>query len=128
MFKFKRKYNDFIPSSEERKMIANSLKDVVNGNVLTKKAFTDELPFIALLALLGLFYIANSYYYTKEYRKMIKLEKEVKELRIESLTLASDFMKMSKQSEVIKQIKKENLNLEEAVTPPYKIYLKKDEE
>ncbi len=128
MFKFTKKYNDFIPSGEERKIIKKSLTDVMNGNILTKKAFTRELPFLMLLAGLGLIYIANGYYYTKTYRKMVALEKEVKELRIESLTLASDFMKMSKQSEVIKQMRKENLNLEEAVTPPYKIYLKKDGE
>lgn len=128
MGKFLGKYNDFIPPSEERKKIANSLRSVVNGSILTRKSFLQEWRFIIGLVVLGIVYIGSGYYYTRMYHRMVALEKEVKELRIESLTTASTFMSMSKQSEVIKQVKKENLNLEEAVKPPYKIYIKKHAE
>ncbi len=124
MFKFSKKYNDFIPTSEERKVLAKSLRGVVNGSVLSKKEVVRELPFLVLLFVMAMVSIANGYYYMKTYREMVTLEKEVEELRIESLSLASDFMRMSKQSEVIKRIKEEKLNLEESLRPPYKIYLK----
>ncbi len=54
---------------------------------------------------------------------MISLEKELKELRFESITTASDLMYMSKQSEVVKRVEKEGLDLIESTEPPIKIYL-----
>ena len=50
------------------------------------------------------------------------LEKEVRDLRFESITAAADLMFRSKQSEVIKQVRKEGLNLEESKEPPMKLY------
>ena len=48
----------------------------------------------------------------------------MKDLRFESLTRAADLMFIRKQSEVIKRIKDEGLDLQESKEPPVKLYRK----
>lgn len=126
MFKFRKKYNDFIKPSEELKETSSgSIKDFIDGSILTKTEVVQQLPFIIFLVVLGIFYISNRYRSERVYRDMVGLEKELKELRFESITTASDLMYMSKQSEVVKRVKKEGLGLIESTEPPIKIYLEK---
>ena len=126
MFEFKKKYKDFInPKEEKKETLSGSFKDIISGSVLSKDVVVHHLPFILFIALLGIYYISNRYHSEGVYDEMIKLEKELKELRFESITTASDLMYMSKQSEVVKRVEKEGLGLIESTEPPIKIYLKK---
>ncbi|MFA8435602.1 MAG: FtsL-like putative cell division protein [Marinifilaceae bacterium] len=126
MFRFRKKYKDFIQPSEELKENSRgSLKDFIDGSVLTRDAVVQQLPFVLFLVILAIFYISNRYRSERVYREMVTLEKELKELRFESITTASDLMNMSKQSEVARRVRREGLGLQESVDPPVKIYLKK---
>ena len=124
MFGFKRKYKDFInPKEELKETPSGSFKDVLSGDVLSKDVVVQHLPFILFIAVLGIYYISNRYHSERVYREMVSLEKELKELRFEAITTASDLMYMSKQSEVVKRVRKEGLDLVESTEPPVKIYL-----
>lgn len=126
MFRFRKKYNDFIkPSEELKESSSGSIKDFLDGSILTKTAVVQQLPFVLFLVVLGIFYISNRYHSEKVYLDMVNLEKELKDLRFEAITTASDLMFMSKQSEVLKRVKHEGLELKESTTPPIKIYLDK---
>jgi len=126
MFGFKRKYKEFInPKEELKETPSGSFKDFLSGNVLSKDVVVHHLPFILFIAILGIYYISNRYQSERVYREMINLEKELKELRFEAITTASNLMYMSKQSEVVKRVEKEGLNLVESTVPPVKIYLDK---
>lgn len=126
MFKFRKKYNDFIKPSEELKETSSgSVKDFIDGSILSKSAVVQQLPFILFIVVLGIFYISNRYRSERVYRDMVSLEKELKDLRFEAITTASDLMYMSKQSEVVKRVKREGLDLVESREPPIKIYLEK---
>lgn len=124
MFGFKKKYKDFInPKEEIKETPSGSFKDIISGSVLSKDVVVLHLPFILFIAILSIYYISNRYQSERVYRDMISLEKELKELRFESITTASDLMYMSKQSEVVKRVEKEGLGLIESTEPPIKIYL-----
>jgi len=126
MFGFRKKYNDFIKPSEELKENSRgSVKDFLDGSILTKDAVVQQLPYVLFLVVLAIFYISNRYRSERVYRDMVSLEKELKDLRFESITTASDLMYMSKQSEVAKRVKRDGLGLEESLDPPVKIYLNK---
>ncbi|MCY1635658.1 FtsL-like putative cell division protein [Marinifilum sp. D737] len=126
MFRFRKKYNDFIsPTKEQKEISSASVKDFIDGSILTKSAVVQQLPFVLFLVCLGIFYISNRYKSEKVYRDMVSLEKELKDLRFESITTASDLMYMSKQSEVLKRVQKEGLGLTESTEPPVKIYIDK---
>lgn len=107
-----------IENSEEKK---TSFKDLLDGTILTRKSIVNQLPFIFFLTFLAAIYIGNRYHAEKVVRDLTKLQQEVKDLRAESITNASELMFISKQSEVIKMVRGANLNLEESVKPPIKI-------
>lgn len=77
------------------------------------------VPYVLYFTVIGIFYIGNSHYADKTARKIVKLEREVEDLRADYTTLKADYMFASKQSEVAERVKK--LGLEESSTPPYKI-------
>jgi hypothetical protein len=95
-----------------------SIRDLINGSLLTKEAVIRQLPYIIFLTLIALIYIGNRYHAEKVIRKTVKLQSEVRELRAEAITTSAELMFISKQSEVSKLVKRRNLELEELVEPP----------
>ncbi len=102
---------------------APSVKGLLEGSLLAEKLRTN-IRFVLFATFLGIWYISNGYSTEKLHRERIALEKEVRDLRFESITTAADLMLIRKQSEVIKRIKQEGLTLEESKEPPVKLYRK----
>ena len=78
-----------------------------------------QVPRIAFIMVLLIFYIANTHYADKVVRNTAKTKSEVEDLRADYTTLKADLMFKSKQSEVAKRVAA--LGLEESLVPPYKI-------
>ena len=106
---------------ESKKTKKGSIKDVLDGSVLTNEWFVKQLPYIIFLVVLAFVYIGNRYHAEKIVRQNIQLQKEINDLRAESITRAAELMLLSKQSEVAKQVKERGLDLEESLVPPKKI-------
>jgi hypothetical protein len=87
--------------------------------VFSKDQVVKLMPFILFLSLLIVLYIANSYYAERTVRKIDHIKKELKENRAEFISVKSEMMFRSKQSEVAKAV--EPLLLKEATVPPKKI-------
>lgn len=100
-----------------------SVKGLLEGSLLAEK-LRRNIWFVLFVTFLGIWYISNGYATEKLHRERVALEKEVRDLRFESITSAADLMFMRKQSEVIKRIKNEGLTLEESKEPPVKLYRK----
>ena len=100
-----------------------SVKSVLDGRLLTEK-LRRNFGYVLFALVLGVGYITNVYSTERLHREKIALEKEVKDLRFESITRAADLMFIRKQSEVIKRIQNEGLNLEESKEPPIKLFRK----
>ena len=83
-----------------------------------------NLPFILFLGLLAATYIANAHYSEKKVRQIQLLQKEVKELRWNYMSLQSELMYNSKRSEVVRQA--EALKLRMPRKSPKKIVIPKD--
>ena len=86
------------------------------------KMFVRIMPFIFFLTGIGLVYIANSYVAEKTIRDIDKASKDIKELRSEYITVKSDLMFKSRQSEVAKEVLP--LGIKHLTVPPKKIVLK----
>jgi hypothetical protein len=98
-----------------------SLRGIIDGSLLTREAVVRQLPFLFFLAALAILYIGNRNKTESMVRQSSKLQEEIKELRAESITKASELMFQSRQSEVAKLMLKNNLDLEESKEPPKKI-------
>ena len=116
---------EFDQSIEEREKTF-SFRDLVDGNVLTRKAVLKQSRFILLLVGIAFFSIANRNHAEKTVIQLTHLQKDVKELRAKSITTSSELVTTSRQSEVNKLVKSYGLGLEENLEPPKKLIKKKE--
>jgi len=112
-------------ANPKRVTIGALLKDLISGSMVTEKIILKNLGFILMLTLLGAIYIANRFHAEKITRETTRLQKEVKDLRSESLSVSASLMYASKQSEVFRLVKEKELNLEELREPPFKVIVNK---
>lgn len=103
----------------------NILKEIIDGSLLTKSALVKQLPFILFLVLLTFLYIANRYHAEKIARETARIQKEIKELRSESISIASEYMYLTKQSEIQALINKKKIGLEQSKEPPKVVKIEK---
>jgi len=113
---------EFVDSKKERdELSGSSIRDIFNGSLITRGIILKNIGFIIWLTFLGIVYIGNSYHAEKVARSINSLQREVRELRAESITTAADLMYVSRQSVVQQMIRNNRLDLKESVEPPYKI-------
>ena len=109
----------------EEKKTSISFKDFLSGSILTQTSIKKHLWYILFVVGLSIIYISNKYQTEKILVDIINLQKEVKELRDQSVSYASELMSISRESEVIKIIKEKEVGLQELRQPPQKIVVKK---
>ncbi|MDR3094584.1 MAG: hypothetical protein LBU62_08105 [Bacteroidales bacterium] len=113
-------YKEFEKERKDLKSIP-SLKQILNGSVLTSGLILKNIWFVVWLTFLCFVYIGNRYHAERVARHIDALQKDVKDLRAESITTAAKLMNLRRQSKVVEMVKAKQLDLEESVKPPYKI-------
>src|SRR5664279_2365071 len=101
------------------------IKELLSGSMVSEKIILKNLGYISLLVFLAAVYIGNRFHAEKITRESTKLQREVKDLRSESLSTSADLMDISKRSEVFTLIREKGLNLEELKAPPFKLLVDK---
>ena len=101
------------------------IKELLSGSMLTEKIILKNLWYILLLTLLAAIYIGNRFHAEKITRETARLQKEVQDLRAESLSTSAELMYVSRQSEVYRMVRGKGLKLEELKIPPYKLLVDK---
>ena len=101
------------------------IKELLSGSMVSEKIILKNLGYISLITFLAAIYIGNRFHAEKITRETTRLQREVKDLRAESLSTSADLMYLSKQSEVYSMVREKGLNLEELKTPPYKLLVDK---
>jgi hypothetical protein len=115
------------PKEEKIKRVSTGtlLKDLLSGTTLTNTIILKNIWFLFLLTILGAFYIANRFHAERITRETARLQREVRDLRSESLSTSARLMLASRQSEVLKLVKENDLGLEELREPPFKLIVSK---
>ena len=111
---------EFDPSIEEKEK-SLSFRDLLDGNVLTRKAVLKQSRFILLLVLIAFLSIANRNHAEKTVIHLNRLQSDVKELRARSISTSSELVKISRQSKVKRLVNTYELGLEENLEPPKKL-------
>jgi len=107
--------------SVEEKEKSFSIRDLLDGNVLTRRAVLKQSRFILLLVLIAFLSIANRNHAEKTVIQLNRLQSDVKELRARSISTSSELVKISRQSEVLRLVERYELGLEESLEPPKKL-------
>ena len=112
--------------SESRKKISTGsiLKEILSGGI-TSKIILKNIWYVIVITSLAAIYIANRFHAEKITRDINRIQREVRELRAESLSTSADLMYVSRQSEVYKLVRERGLELEELKTPAFKLLVDK---
>ena len=104
----KKKVKDFVPPLQEQKeVLGDSMKELLDGRLLADTVLRKNIGFILFLTFLGIVYIANGYATEKLYMKKVRT--------------ASELMRISVPSEVERRIQEAGLDLVQSKEPPTKI-------
>ncbi len=124
---FKRTSVDFEKEVESKSSskIINSVKGYLNPSLLSREFLSRQIPFFIFLAVLGIIYIGNQYHAEKITNELEALRKQRSEKRAEFISSASDLMRVTRQSQVLKLVEEQGLNLKPLNKPPVKIIIGK---
>ncbi|MDD3077671.1 MAG: FtsL-like putative cell division protein [Paludibacter sp.] len=100
---------------------SSTIRDVINGNIFTKKFFQKQYGLLIMLAILAFMYVDNRYYCETQLAQVIELKKKIKDVKYESLTISAQLMGISKQSNIEKMIIDRGIDLKQSVRPPITI-------
>jgi hypothetical protein len=107
--------------------VGKAVKEVLSGEVFGSEKLLKHLPYGAFLVGLGLVYIAIGYAAEDMVRQINRDKAELKEMRSEYITIKSDLMYATKQSELVKLLEAKGFELEESLQPPKKIEVSQSE-
>jgi cell division protein FtsL len=117
---------DEAKANTKKPLITGSfIKELLSGSMVSEKIILKNLGYITLITFLTAVYIGNRFHAEKITRESTKLQREVKDLRAESLSTSADLMSLSRQSEVFSMVREKGLNLEELKSPPFKLLVDK---
>lgn len=97
---------------------------MLDGSMLNRPGTVDLLPFIFYLSTLALLLIFNTYYAERKAREAERLRRDMTSLRITYIQTKSDYMYLTRQSEIARQL--ESRGFVEADEPPVIIHSQGD--
>ncbi|MES2559076.1 MAG: FtsL-like putative cell division protein [Bacteroidota bacterium] len=107
-------------SPKETSRLTNTMQKVADFDFnISREGMLKQIPFALFIVLLLLIHIWNAHNVEKIIRKTDTLNREIKELRSEYISILSELMSESKQSTVASKL--DTLGIKELTTPPYKI-------
>ncbi len=118
---FKNIINEIKGSEDFSDIKSSSIRDILNGNILTKKFIQKQYGLLIMIAVLCFVYVDNRYYCETQLNRENQLRKELKEIKYESLTISAELMQISRRSNILKMIEEKGLKLTEATQPPIKV-------
>lgn len=94
------------------------------GFIITQVWLVKNIPFFLFLSALAVVYIYNGHHAEKAIKDINKTTREVKDLQYEYKMLRSEWMFMTKQSEVVKMV--EPSGIKEILEPPIALEIKEE--
>ena len=111
---------------EKKKNSRFTLGELLNGKFFEREIFVRNKLLLFIIFLMLVANITVRYKTAKVLREVDKLDRDVKELRAHSISVAADIIKLTRPSEILDRIKNNNLGLEPSRVPPRKIYVEKN--
>jgi hypothetical protein len=116
---FFKRIADAIRGSEDFSDIKSStIRDFLNGNILTNKFLQKQYPLLIMFAALTFLYVDNRFYCETQLAKEIDLKKKLQDVKYESLTISAELMEISRQSNVMNKVNENGINLIQSTIPP----------
>jgi cell division protein FtsL len=111
---------------EKKKRERFTLGEFLNGGIFERPLFVKNKLLLFVIFLMLVANISVRYKTAKVLREVDKMERDIKELRAHSISVAADVIKLTRPSEILDRIKNSNLGLETSKVPPRRIYVDKE--
>lgn len=102
----KKKKEKSLKSSLQKGRFGRATQEVLGGGVLEKERTFRMFPFLLFISFLAFIYITNDFTLESKVRKISHLQKDVMELRYEYISVKSNLITISKQSQLAKRLEK----------------------
>jgi len=110
---------DRIKQNEDfQDIVSSSPRDILNGNILTKRFFRRQYLLIALVVFLAVVYINNRYESEKMMTRISALKKDIQDARYESLTISAELAEITRQSSIEELLHNKNMQLKPGQQSP----------
>lgn len=107
---------------KKRKKEKISISTMLGGGILKTDFFVKHVKMFVLLVILAFVLVASRYSCLLKIREYDYLKKELKDAQLEALSISVELAGYSRHSTVEEQVKRQDLDLEIATTPPYELY------
>lgn len=98
-----------------------TLKEIFTGNIWTRESIKDQWKLIVLILIFLVVYVNSGYKCEEQLKRISQLQKELVDLRYEYLTLSSELVDKSRQSNISDRLRDSGSNVAESQTPAIKI-------
>ena len=110
----------------ENKKQRPTLGEQLNGRIFESEIFGRNKLLLFVIFLMLVANITVRFKTAKVLREVDTMERDVKELRATSISVASEVIRLTRPSEILDRIKNSNLGLEPSKVPPRRIYVEKE--
>jgi len=100
-------------------------QEVLGGGLFDNERSFRIFPFLLFLTFLAFIYITNDYMVESKIRKMTEVKMELRELRYEYVSVKSNLMSISKQSQLEKRL--EGIGIKQNDEPVQTIHIKAEQ-
>lgn len=97
------------------------LQSWLNGEKLRSEFFRKQYKLIALICGCVFIYILAGYHAMQQQHRLSDLRKEVRDKKFEYLTISSELVRETKQSQIVKSLKEQGSSLQESTIPAIRV-------
>ena len=108
-------------SENKEKIRKVSVKDFIDGRVLTEDFVSKQLKLLVLIVVMVVIFISNSYSCMKKLGEIETLSAQLKDAKYENLALSTELTSGSRQSRVKELLERKNINLSSPTSPAFEI-------
>jgi len=113
------------PKNAPRKARSTVFGKILKGDIFTGNTVAQFLPYVGFLTMLTLLYIANAYYAERKVNRINQLNKKVKDLHSQYVSVKAELMYGMQRTELGKALTEEGIK--ENTTPPKVIMVESNE-
>lgn len=115
-----RKFTEADEDEDEDSLGEISLKSIIGGDILQSRFMLHQVVFFMFLVVLAIIYTGNRYSSQQDALLIDSLKMELQEEHYRVLTIESDMLNASRQSEIVKRLKQNGDSLLlHPTTPPF---------
>lgn len=103
------------------KEMKKNVMHVLSGTVLTENFFVKNTRFMLVIFVIVVLYISNRYSCISKMAEIQKLERGLKDVKYESLTISTELIGISRESQVQTLVQKNGIELSNSEDPVFTI-------